>query len=204
MLVVLCRKNRFLLKINLIICILKIYKLDLLCEHNKLLRSTVKIRPIMIQNDQLTLDYYLKTAWQSIANKYNQLAMRYGITQTTGYVLIHIKKEGTPVSELAALMGVKNTSLSRILNNLEELELIYREVNHADKRSVKVFLTPKGVEKRKVAKRVVMDFNNYLEDDMTSTERETLVKLLSHINQLAVAYNPANEETRMNGTNKIN
>lgn len=155
----------------------------------------------MIQNDQLTLDYYLKTAWQSIANKYNQLAMHYGITQTTGYVMIHIKKEGTPVSELAGLMGVKNTSLSRILNNLEDLGLIYREVNHADKRSVKVFLTPDGVEKRKVAKRVVMDFNAYLEHDMTTSERAILVELLSRINRLAVAYNPAKEETKMNGTN---
>lgn len=142
-------------------------------------------------NDQFTLDYYLKTAWQAIVNKYNQLASPFGITQATGYILISIKKEGTPVSQLAGLLGVKNTSLSRILNNLEELDLIYREVNAADKRSVKVFLTPFGVEKRKVAKNVVKDFNAYLEGHFNQKERKMLMELLIRMNQAALDYKVA-------------
>src|SRR3546814_9910779 len=104
-------------------------------------------------NEDNTIDYYLKAAWQSAANKYNQIASQFGITQATGYVLINIHKEGTPVSQIANLLGVKTTSLSRILNNLEGLGLIYRETNSADKRSVKVFLTELGKEKREQAKR---------------------------------------------------
>ena len=146
-------------------------------------------------NDQLTLDYYLKTAWQSAANKYNQLASRHGLTQATGYVLINIKKEGTAVSQLAALLGVKNTSLSRILNNLEDMGLTYREVNQEDKRSVKVFLTPLGVESRKVSKQVVKDFNAHLDAHLTEVERKTLIELLSRINQLALDYQPVVELT---------
>src|SRR3546814_6866811 len=84
-------------------------------------------------NEDNTIDYYLKAAWQSAANKYNQIASQFGITQATGYVLINIHKEGTPVSQIANLLGVKTTSLSRILNNLEGLGLIYRETNSADR-----------------------------------------------------------------------
>ena len=146
-------------------------------------------------NDQLTLDYYLKTAWQSAANKYNQLSSRHGLTQATGYVLINIKKEGTAVSQLAAMLGVKNTSLSRILNNLEDMGLTYREVNQEDKRSVKVFLTPLGVESRKVSKQVVKDFNAHLDAHLTEVERKTLIELLSRINQLALDYKPVVELT---------
>lgn len=137
-----------------------------------------------------TIDYYLKSAWQSAANKYNQIASQFGITQATGYVLINIHREGTAVSQIANLLGVKTTSLSRILNNLEEMGLIYRQVNDADKRSVKVFLTPLGVEKRKVAKQVVKDFNTYLEERLTEKERRVLVDTLARINQLVQQYNP--------------
>jgi len=137
-----------------------------------------------------TIDYYLKSAWQSAANKYNQIASQFGITQATGYVLINIHLEGTAVSQIANLLGVKTTSLSRILNNLEEMDLIYRQVNDADKRSVKVFLTPLGVEKRKLAKQVVKDFNAYLDEHLTETERKVLVETLARINQLAQQYKP--------------
>ncbi len=35
-----------------------------------------------------TIDYFLKTGWQTIANKYNQIATQYGFTQAAGYILI--------------------------------------------------------------------------------------------------------------------
>ena len=139
-------------------------------------------------NDDNTIDYYLKTAWQSAANKYNQIASQFGITQATGYVLINIHKEGTPVSQLANLLGVKTTSLSRILNNLEGLGLIYRETNSADKRSVKVFVTPLGKEKREQAKDVVRKFNAYLDEHLSDEERQATIQTLKRISQLAAEY----------------
>ena len=140
-----------------------------------------------------TIDYYLKSAWQSAVNKYNQIASKFGITQATGYVLINIHRDGTPVSQIANLMGVKTTSLSRILNNLEEMDLIYRQVNAADKRSVKVFLTPYGVEKRKIAKQVVKEFNAFLDEHLGEQERQSLIQSLARINQLAQQYQPNSE-----------
>jgi DNA-binding MarR family transcriptional regulator len=83
---------------------------------------------------QETIDYFLKVVWQNMANSYNQTAAGFGITQAIGYVLINIEKDGTAVSKLAGLLGVKATSLSRMLNNMEELGLIYRETSSGDKR----------------------------------------------------------------------
>lgn len=141
-------------------------------------------------NEDNTIDYYLKAAWQSAANKYNQIASQFGITQATGYVLINIHKEGTPVSQIANLLGVKTTSLSRILNNLEGLGLIYRETNSADKRSVKVFVTELGNEKREQAKDVVRRFNAYLDEHLSDEERKSAIHTLKRINQLAIQYKP--------------
>jgi len=137
-----------------------------------------------------TIDYYLKITWQSIANRYNYLASKHGITQATGYVLINIRKEGTPVTQIAALLGVKSTSLSRMLSGMEEQGLIYREADTRDKRSVRVFLTEEGQKRREIAKDIVREFNSYLDGYIKDTDREKLIDTLKRLNELAVKYIP--------------
>ncbi|QBQ39714.1 MarR family winged helix-turn-helix transcriptional regulator [Sphingobacterium psychroaquaticum] len=141
-----------------------------------------------------TIDYFLKTSWQNVANKYNVIASQYGFTQAAGYILINIHKDGTSVSQIANSTGVKTTSLSRVLSNLESLGFIYREVNASDKRSVKVYLTALGKEKRKIAKDVVREFNEHLESHLTEKEKAQLIKSLQRINELAATYAPKVEE----------
>ncbi|MGN5956446.1 MarR family winged helix-turn-helix transcriptional regulator [Sphingobacterium lactis] len=137
-----------------------------------------------------TLDYFLKTAWQTVANKYNVIASQHGFTQAAGYILINIHRDGTPVSQIANSTGVKTTSLSRVLNNLEGLGFIYRETSDTDKRSVKVYLTELGREKRKIAKDVVREFNEYLSNSFSERERANMIKMLVKINELATNYAP--------------
>src|ERR1700712_3901887 len=128
---------------------------------------------------QETIDYYLKIVWQTVANRYNQLVVEFGITQAIGYLLINIdEKEGTTVSQAAALLGLKSTSLSRMLRQLEKSGLIYRESNLGDKRSVKIYLTPLGKEKRQMARAIVKQVNNYLNSHINENEKEYLIKTL--------------------------
>ena len=141
-------------------------------------------------NQNETIDYFLKATWQTVANKYNNIASQHGFTQAAGYILLNIHKEGTTVSQIANYTGVRTTSLSRVLNNLESLGFIYREISAQDKRSVKVYLTELGVEKRRLAKDVVRGFNAYLEAALTEEEREQLVNMLIKINELAANSEP--------------
>lgn len=137
-----------------------------------------------------TIDYFLKIAWQSISNSYNQIGAEFEITQAVGYMLINIYKEGTSVSQIASLLGLKSTSLSRMLNNMEQHGLVYREVDPNDRRSVKIFLTERGKQKRQIAKKVVQDFNEYLNIHISENERLQLIASLKKINQLTLAYKP--------------
>jgi DNA-binding MarR family transcriptional regulator len=146
------------------------------------MRSSVK--------HQETIDYFLKIVWQTVANRYNQIVTEFGITQSIGYLLINIDEEGTTVSQAAALLGLKSTSLSRMLNQLEETGLIYRQSNKGDKRSVKIFLTDLGKEKRKMAKDVVKQFNNYLNSHISEADKLYLTEILKKINQLTINYKP--------------
>ncbi|MEO5911515.1 MAG: MarR family transcriptional regulator [Pelobium sp.] len=138
---------------------------------------------------QETIDYFLKITWQTIANKYNNLASEFGITQSIGYLLINIDEtEGTTVSEVAALLGLKSTSLSRMLNNLENDGLIYREGHLTDKRSVMLYLTELGKEKRHLARVVVKKFNDYLNAHLSEEGKTQLINSLKKVNELTINY----------------
>ncbi|MBE9664162.1 MarR family winged helix-turn-helix transcriptional regulator [Mucilaginibacter myungsuensis] len=140
---------------------------------------------------QETIDYFLKIVWQTVANRYNQLVTEFGITQSIGYLLINIDEtEGRTVSEVAALLGLKSTSLSRMLTQLEQMDLIYRESNKGDKRSVRIFLTDLGKEKRHLARGLVKQFNNYLNDHITDKEKDQLINTLKKINTLTLNFKP--------------
>jgi DNA-binding MarR family transcriptional regulator len=140
---------------------------------------------------QETIDYFVKIVWQTMANRYNQLVTEFGITQSIGYLLINIdEKEGTTVSQAAALLGLKSTSLSRMLSQLEKTGLIYRESNEGDKRSVKIYLTELGKEKRHLARGVVRQFNNYLNKHISEHDKQYLTDMLKKLNQLTINYKP--------------
>src|ERR1700730_1926419 len=143
---------------------------------------------------QETIDYVVKIVWQTVANRYNQLVTEFGITQSIGYLLINIdEKEGTTVSQAAALLGLKSTSLSRMLSQLEKTGLIYRESNEGDKRSVKIYLTELGKEKRHLARGLVRQFNNYLNSNISESDKDYLIKMLKKINQLTLNFKPENK-----------
>lgn len=140
---------------------------------------------------QETIDYFLKIVWQTVANRYNQLVADFGITQSIGYLLINIdEKEGTTVSQVAALVGLKSTSLSRMLVQMEKMDLIYRQANKGDKRSVTIYLTELGKEKRHLARALVKQFNNYLSEHISGKEKDQLISTLKKINQLTLSFKP--------------
>ena len=70
-----------------------------------------------------TIDFHIKSAWLGIANLYNQLATKHQLSQATGFVLLNISEEGTAATKIAPLMGMKSTSLSRILKKMEKMDV---------------------------------------------------------------------------------
>ncbi len=132
-----------------------------------------------------TIDFHIKRTWQSIAKMYNEVASTYGGTMATGYVLLNIDKEnGTPSTSLGPKMGMEATSLSRILKNMESEELIYRKPNPLDGRSVLVCLTAKGLDRRKDAKRTVLQFNDSLFSSIPEQKLEHFFDVINTINEM--------------------
>ena len=116
---------------------------------------------------------------------YNEEAAKYEATMATGYVLLNIDmEEGTPSTSLGPKMGMEATSLSRILKNMEERGLIERKRNPVDGRSVLVYLTDFGKEKRSDAKEAVVTFNEVIYSEIPEQKLKTFFEVITKINEL--------------------
>lgn len=131
------------------------------------------------------IDYNVKAAWHAISRMYNQQAMKYGITTSIGFVLLNINtKEGTPATKIAPLMGLESRSLTRMLKNMEEKGLIYKQPDLEDKRSVKIFLTEKGIEKKAISKRTVKTFNEEVFKQLSQEQLKAFYDSINVINNI--------------------
>jgi len=133
-----------------------------------------------------TVDFYIKSTWHSMSRMYNFIANEHDISQTIGYVLINIEKEGTPATKIAPLMGMEPTSLSRLLKSMETNGLIYKIRENDDKRVVRIFLTEQGVAKRKLAKQTILNFNEKLLKQLSSDDIEHFIKVMDIIKKCSL------------------
>jgi len=139
-------------------------------------------------NKEQLFEFHVRNNWFKISRYYNQMAANYDMSFSHGFILLNVEKEGTPSTSLGPKMGMEPTSLSRTLKNMEDAGLIYRKADTVDKRKSLVFLTDEGVEKRKIAKKVVLDFNQELYNKLPKTKVkaffEVMLKVDEYLNEL--------------------
>jgi DNA-binding MarR family transcriptional regulator len=132
-----------------------------------------------------TVDYNIKVAWHAISRMYNTQAARYDITTSIGFVLLNIDQElGTPATKIAPLLGLETRSLTRILRSMEEKGLIYKQADTQDKRSVRIFLTELGLEKKEVSRQTVRHFNLKVRDKIPQNQLDVFFKVAGQITSM--------------------
>ncbi len=132
-----------------------------------------------------TIDHALRATWQAVAKTYNEQAAKHESTMAMAMALLYIDfDEGTPSTALGPSMGMEATSLSRILKNMEDKGLIYREKNPEDGRSVLIKLTDFGKEKREVSKLSVFKFNKTIKENISEEKINHFFEVTDLINQL--------------------
>jgi len=141
-----------------------------------------------------SIDYYIKSNWHSLSRLYNQKAQKHGITTSIGFILLNIgTSEGTPATKIGPLIGLESRSLTRTLKNLEEKGFIYKEKDTYDKRSVRVFLTEKGKEKKGKTIETVKVFNQFVRDRIPEEKLNTYIQVSS----LIMEWIEGNEELKV-------
>lgn len=137
-----------------------------------------------------SIDYNIKAAWHAIARMYNQQAAKQGITTSIGFVLLNINtKEGTPATKIAPLMGLESRSLTRMLKSMEEKGLIYKKQDSNDKRSVRIFLTDEGKQKKEISKKTVKAFNEEVYKQIDDKKLSVFFEVVEEVNRIIDANN---------------
>ncbi len=132
-----------------------------------------------------TVDYNIKGLWHGISRMYNQFGLEYDITASTGFVLLNIDvDEGTPATKIAPLLGMESRSLTRMLKSMEDKGWVYREKDPTDGRSVRIFLSEVGKEKRELSRRAVREFNKKVRTMIPDEKLNDFFTVLSEINAI--------------------
>ena len=83
---------------------------------------------------------------------------------------------------------MESTSLSRLINTMEERKLIKRNKNPKDGRGVIIKLTKFGKLKREDSKNVVVGFNKEIDKKLNNKEIKNFHKVINRISEVAKKY----------------
>jgi len=137
----------------------------------------------MNSNKSDLIDFIIRHSWHRISRMYNQMAAVEGMTMSYGFILMMVEKEGTPSTQLGPKMGMEATSLSRTINAMEVDGLIRRSNAEKDKRVTLVFLTELGVQKRKMVKQFILEFNEKLNTKLKKKDLEGFFTVMNALDE---------------------
>ncbi|MCB9233530.1 MAG: MarR family transcriptional regulator [Bacteroidia bacterium] len=134
----------------------------------------------------LDVSFDVKATWLAINKMYSPLADLYGLTVTMGFVLANIHEDyGTAATKIAPLLGMEPRSLTRLLKKMEEDNLINRVQDETDKRSVRIHLTSKGLEMKRIALEHVTAFNQEIREKVSDRKMKIFFEVIEAIYETA-------------------
>lgn len=138
----------------------------------------------MAEKPELLFDFVVRHSWHRVSRMYNQRAAEHDLTMSIGFILMSVDKEGTPSTQLGPRMGMEPTSLSRTIKTMEERGLIRREEDLVDKRKVLIFLTPDGIEMRRMVRNFVVGFNERIYAKIPKSKLQAFFEVAAQVDEL--------------------
>ena len=131
------------------------------------------------------VDFVMRQGWKNIEKMYNNEASKYDVTFSIGFTLISIDPEnGSPSTSIGPIMGLESNSISRILNSMENKNLISRRPNPNDGRSIIISLTKLGLRKREIVIQKIRQFKNLLRSRIDPFDLEAFHRVSSQVNEI--------------------
>lgn len=107
----------------------------------------------------------------------------YDLTEATWLPLVYIARAPTPPrqKDLAAQMFVDNSSVVRLLDNLEAAGLIRRKEGETDRRAKIILLTPRGKAIADKVEAVARGVRSDALAGLSQKDIETTIRVLDHV-----------------------
>tara|TARA_B000000477_G_C5884651_1_gene139479 strand:- start:60 stop:470 length:411 start_codon:yes stop_codon:yes gene_type:complete len=127
----------------------------------------------------------MRQGWKNIEKMYNNEASKYDVTFSIGFTLISIDPEnGSPSTSIGPVMGLESNSISRILNSMENKNLITRRANPNDGRSIIISLTKLGIKKREIVIQKIREFKSILRSRIDPSDLDTFLRVSTQVNEI--------------------
>ena len=126
-----------------------------------------------------------RLAWMNISRMYNSEAQAYDLSTSAAFLLLHLGEEGTQVGQLAGLLGMEASSMTRILRSIEKRGWIVRSRhNEQDRREVKLVLTREGQAARQIARDYVRKFNRQVQELVSDQDLQAFYRVSEAIHRV--------------------
>lgn len=114
----------------------------------------------------------------------NEAARKYELENNLFLYLIRIvENEGLTQSDLAKLIQVDKTTLSRALRKLAERQYIVKVVGEENRKSKQLFPTEKGRQSYQFLEKIEKEYVHEQMVDLSATEQTELLRLLTKVGQ---------------------
>ncbi len=107
----------------------------------------------------------------------------FGVTSSQGGTILSIPLNSTlKMNELSNAVGVDNSTMTRMVDQLVDKGLVLRKVSEKDRRQVQIGLTPKGQKLHQELAAALHNFYKDSLDQIPETERAVIIESLVKVN----------------------
>jgi DNA-binding MarR family transcriptional regulator len=107
----------------------------------------------------------------------------FGVTTSQGGTILNIPLDNTlKMNELSNIIGVENSTMTRMIDQLVDKELVVRQIGVRDRRQVQIGLTAAGSKLHKELKGALDKFYQDSLDRIPEQERPAIIKSLETVN----------------------
>ena len=144
-----------------------------------------------LPDNEPAVGYLITKISYGIRQNFGNLFAEYGVTYSQSRVLIHLfsqaDKRDVNQRELEYALGIKASSVSSLVRNLEKKDLIRCERMAKDTRNKRILLTEKGGHLRKklleATEKAEENLIRGLEPDQLEALRSSLIQLMNNLEQ---------------------
>ena len=153
-------------------------------KRQKFLKCFHKRHDILMSDEIRTLVVLEDIMHMNVASVVPGFAMgKYELLHCLGEVYKDSRGEGMAFTDLAVLSNMPLPHLSRGLKKMEEEKLIRRKQDPDDKRSTRIFFTPKGKEMYDKTEKVMHDFYVDVFENISRDKLKSLAPLMEQLDR---------------------
>ncbi|HWY61852.1 MAG TPA: MarR family transcriptional regulator [Rhizomicrobium sp.] len=114
--------------------------------------------------------------------RFDRWARKYGLTRAQGVILARLHRQpGLSQNEMAEICEVEPITVGRLVDRLEARGLLERRPDPTDRRINRLHLLPASEEILAKIEAYRIEQSDYLLDGISDAERETVLRVLSHM-----------------------